>query len=169
MKLYDRIKDFFDNFLAKTAAFAILCLIIVANFHFVENVPNSALDVIKTIDTSMILGALMLPMWGASFFMFIIHEFLKLLKIERKHDMVISAILAILFAIILILINLLTILTENQFNLIVTLFGLPGLVFLPKLFHYLLKFRHLDLKNTDGPEKETNLQDDDPKDRFSSQ
>lgn len=162
MNLLDRIKDFFDNFLPKATAFAFLIVILLANFNFIKDVPNSALDVIKSIDTTMIFGALMLPMWGAIFFMFIIHEFLKLFKIERKNDMVISAILAILFAIILILINLLKILTENQFNLIVTLFGLPGLVLLPKLFHYLLKFRHLDLKNTDSTKKEKKLHDYDP-------
>ncbi|MBG9366508.1 hypothetical protein [Streptococcus sp. NLN64] len=138
MNIVERLKDLFSNFLAKLILLFLFITGTYAVFSCVTPHSGSPINVLMEIPfqrTAFIFscGGILSCM-----LLLLVHEVFKFIKIESKGDVRFSTIVAISFFIFITLRNLLILLSVEQIDLVLMIFGMPFFVSLPRLYKFIL-------------------------------
>ncbi|HEM3698902.1 TPA: hypothetical protein U1C85_001986 [Streptococcus suis] len=153
MKFIDRLKDLFLNFPAKLLLFIFFIGGTGAMFSIIRPRESSPINLLASIPFQDISLILMSEAFLSSMFLLLIHELLKLIGFEIKGDIRFSTIATICFFLIITIRNLLIVLTIEQIDLVLMLFGLPFLVFLPRIFRLIVEFNPKQITPNQSDEK----------------
>ncbi len=159
MNFFHRLKDFFSDLWRKIIILLIFIGVVTLNSYLSETKGNSAITILTTISFEELPRIILLPIISAICLLSFIHDILKLMKVETKKDIRYSLIISIIFFFYLLLFNLLSILTTEQFELIISIFGIPGVLLLPKLFGYIIHRSNTLHQTTDSREGKTDIEE----------